>query len=230
MINPNDLCPCWSKKKYKKCYNNRDPYLNTCTEFLNEIYPKAQLLIQEYADWIINEVSESLHLLKQKCIRSQMIICFAWIDAIANLRDIYNWYNDKSSKESFLWRVDSFLLAKKPTIEQKYMLWENIEAEWIYVMRNSLTHEFGLSSRYLSYSYIIVNWDPYLDELFQRFRKNKMICVWPIEFSILFFHGIAYMLDEINDYNNKNALEWKIRFKRLYLFLEKNWAVELNTK
>lgn len=150
-IGVNELCPCGSGKKYKKCYLINS---ENCSIFIKE---KGTKMVSEYQE-ILNEILDSLLRSIQELnqlffktdddveiisSRMQLIGVFTIIDVLGNY-----WYEylGKTGKPSE--RFDDyinkfcFINKNKEFVDRKYL--QNITTEDLRHLRDSIVHFYGL--------------------------------------------------------------------------------------
>jgi hypothetical protein len=205
-VGVNDLCPCGSGKKYKKCY-----LLNseTCSLYIKE---KQIIMIDEY-EKVLTEVLDSLLRSTQELnqlffktkegdeiisSRMQLIGIFTIIDVLGNYWYAYLGKTGKPSErfDDFINKF-CFINENKEFSDRKYL--QGATTEELRSLRDSVVHFYGLGKN-TKYSILSnpsrANSQGELDSYAITLKKIKkdVIFIQPFEFKKIIVEGSILML------------------------------------
>ena len=206
----NDHCPCWSKKKYKKCYGE-DKISNNCSKYLSENVGSNIARIQSFIDEAVNEVAIAWSCLTRSChektLRIQTIIAFALAETLSKLRwsfDEIKWWD----KSVFISWFNKFLATEENPYRKDN---KHIHMDWniLYKLRCTLTHWLAMPNIQQDGKAIMICTDPQ-HESSEAIRKHIKwsIVISATDLSILFIEWGKIMIDHIN------KIKWDVWFNR----------------
>lgn len=240
-IGVNDLCPCGSKKKYKKCYMTDS---ENCSLYIKE---NATVINAKY-DKITKVVIESLLRTTQDLTNlfyktpddmeivpplMQLIGTFTVIDVLANYWYQYLGITGKPS-ERFNEYVNNFVFTNdnQEFSQRKYL--QNISSEDLGDLRNNVVHFYGLGA---SHKFCIIpnlskiSSSDEIDRMIKSFKKiNKnLIFIQPFEFKKIITESAIVMLQRFQSdgslaKNDKDRILYCHNVERIYQKLQNEGA------
>lgn len=227
-ISPNDPCPCWSKKKYKKCHEV-DRFQNTCTLFLKENLNDNIKNIQSFIDVATNEISQAVKCLQDHCkivqtLRSQCILLFAFIETMSKLWGSFIDYKSTDrDKECVVSRFNEFIGTNNNEAWKTNTHLHNLDWEILYKLRCKLSHGLSVPDTQINWKTIMINNDsthPSAELL--RKRIKNLIAISPTELALLAIWAGKLMIDRIN--YNGNDIDFPQKIQNMANYLQKEWA------
>jgi hypothetical protein len=142
----NDLCPCNSGLKYKKCY---EVHNEKCGLFLKERYQEESKSVQEYFAQIAQELNETTKVLLQikSTTFSIVVLYFVCMEVYAKCWSIFlnktegNKYNKKRICE---WLSEFVFTDSNEEFATEKELWKQFSPDEIYKLRCSALHFFAV--------------------------------------------------------------------------------------
>lgn len=232
---PNDLCPCGSGKKFKKCWW-MDVFQNECINFLQNNKQKRIEKIQRHIDWRTKEVStiilELNQVSKQRLENTtlyEFIIIFSFWGTIAYIRNLFNNYNNWD-KQSFLSFYNAFCNTKLGNqIYKEHPELTEFSWEMLYWIRSDLVHFLAIKDDYGGKTIGLQNSPVTPEPIRLKAKKLKLSLLNPIALNKLFIRGTLLMLDEINAAESIDEKQFLLWIKRIGIELEKR-SIEIVTK
>ena len=246
-IKVNDLCPCGSNKKYKKCYMTNS---ETCGIYLKE---KKTKILNEYEE-ILKEVLDSLLKSTQELnqlffktkqdnevisSRMQLIGVFTIIDVLGNYWYEYLGKNGKPSErfDDFI-NTFCFIDENNEFSSRKYL--QNTTTEELRRLRDSIVHFYGIgkNGRYTIISNPSqTNLQKDIDSSIELFRhiKKDIVFIQPLEFKKIIIEGSILMLfkiktDVLEAKSNQEELKVIDSIKRIQHKLREEGASLVSTE
>lgn len=145
MTKRNELCPCGSGKKHKKCYLLLD---ESCKINLIEEHKKREKHVLKFLSKTSEEITNSvLHEGDDKSgfnsPRIRMLLCFVFVEVMANYWDQYKYGKSRKNSTSFPDWIREFCLNKRNKIFKESESLKYLVKKDLYNLRNSLIHAFA---------------------------------------------------------------------------------------
>ena len=137
-IGPNEPCPCGSKRKYKKCYNN--PKLE-CLDKLKELFTKTIGYERAAIDELEKVAKDSF----DQPSRMVMICAFTVLDVFANNEFAYLDVSGTPTQRFKQYSENYLLVEDNKTYKTAFLDRERkLDSQSLYTLRNNLTHYLGI--------------------------------------------------------------------------------------
>ena len=222
------MCLCWSWKIHNKCYAE-DIISNECKLFLDDNKNERIKVIQQHIDKCSLETSSAVTTLhwidKNKYLKSMMILDCALREVFANIWAIFNGEEDWSTARCTKY-YDFFCKTSKNEEFKEHKYWESIRANKLYNLRSTLSHFMWIGWTISIWSLWSSNTDK-TKTLVDSLAKEWIFFIDPWDFCLLLLSSWKIMIDTINDESQKWAPDYLIKLKKLYIKVNKDWAVEV---
>ena len=234
-INPNDLCPCGSNKRFKKCWWV-DIFQNECMSFLKDNRQTWVKKIQKHIDERTIEIANIVIALNKigkensdNTTLYEFIIIFAFWSTVAYMWSLFNNYN-MWDKQAFLGFHNRFCSKKSGNnIYNEYPELTQFSWEMLYWIRSDLVHFLALKDGYGGKN-IGLRKSPIIPEAVRtKAKKLKLNLLNPIALNRLFIAWTLSMLDAINASEGTDEKQFLLWVKRIGIELEKR-SIEIVTR
>lgn len=229
----NDPCPCWSGKKYKKCFGvNR--FQNTCCFFLNENLNENIAYVGSFINSAAEEISKAVKCLQDNCsvqtLRSQSLLIFAFIETISKLWVSYVDYKaTDNDKAAFLNRFNEFISTDANIFWKENTNLKLLDWEILYKLRCKLSHGLSVPDTQIDWKIIMINNDSnHPSASILRKKIKNLITISPTELITITTKAGMLMIDKINEENK--SPDFSKRIQNMANYLQKEGAELITTQ
>jgi len=244
----NDLCPCGSNKKYKKCYGSGSPECllykkDLLNKKMSEHDKKEKVVtksILEFTKELSNLFYKTEKGIYPVASRMQLIGCFSIIDVLANYWFEYLGRQDGTPALRFNEYVNLFCFTDRNTDHKDSKNLSDLTVSDFYKFRCGLVHFYGLSVKNLV---IMPNTDDEFTETDREECKKKLkkatdnlICIQPLEIKNIIYKStelmLLVMIENIEKSHTNESFKQKHTegVNRIYEKMQKEGAILVSIK